>query len=95
LTSAVAHHHKEIKFALTPALNALFALVNSRSHAAPLSEPVYVRTSEDCDVPKHRKVNMATRRIVLSEKTVLEKDDSSDFSPSAGEKSNITPAVPL
>ena len=38
---------------------------------------------------------MATRRIVSSEKTVLEKDDTSDFSPTAGEKSNITPAVPV
>jgi vacuolar ATPase assembly integral membrane protein VMA21 len=38
---------------------------------------------------------MATRRIVSSEKTFLEKDDTTDFSPSAGEKSNIAPAVPL
>jgi hypothetical protein len=38
------------------------------------------------------KVKMATRRIV-SEKTVLERDDK-DFAPKAGEKSNITPAVP-
>lgn len=38
---------------------------------------------------------MATRRIVSPEKTVLEKDDSTDFSPPASEKSNIAPAVPL
>jgi len=38
---------------------------------------------------------MATRRIVGSEKTVLEKDDSTDLSPAADEKSNIAPAVPL
>ncbi|KAF4913945.1 Vacuolar ATPase assembly integral membrane protein VMA21 [Colletotrichum viniferum] len=37
---------------------------------------------------------MATRRIVASEKTILEKDDSVGASPAAGEKSNITPAVP-
>ncbi|KAH8768495.1 vacuolar ATPase assembly integral membrane protein VMA21 [Hyaloscypha sp. PMI_1271] len=35
---------------------------------------------------------MTTRRIV-PEKTVLERDDK-DFAPKAGEKSNITPAVP-
>ena len=29
----------------------------------------------------------------MSEKTVLERDDK-DFAPKAGEKSNITPAVP-
>ena len=38
---------------------------------------------------------MATRRIISSEKPVLEKDDTTDFSPPAGEKSNITPAVPV
>jgi hypothetical protein len=38
---------------------------------------------------------MATRRIVSPEKTVLEKDGTTDFSPPAGEKSNITPAVPV
>lgn len=37
---------------------------------------------------------MATRRIMTSQKTVLEKDNSTDFSPPAGPKSNINPAVP-
>jgi len=37
---------------------------------------------------------MATRRIVASEKTILEKDDSIGSSPAANEKSNISPAVP-
>ncbi|RDW78084.1 hypothetical protein BP5796_05936 [Coleophoma crateriformis] len=37
---------------------------------------------------------MATRRIISSEKTILEKDDKHDLSPAAGEKSNIAPAVP-
>ena len=46
-------------------------------------------------LPKHTitvKAKMTTRRIV-SEKTVLERDDK-DFTPKEGEKSNITPAVP-
>ncbi|TEA21233.1 Vacuolar ATPase assembly integral membrane protein VMA21 [Colletotrichum sidae] len=38
---------------------------------------------------------MATRRIVASEKTILEKDDHIGTSPAAGEKSNIAPAVPV
>ncbi|TLD25332.1 hypothetical protein PspLS_05466 [Pyricularia sp. CBS 133598] len=38
---------------------------------------------------------MATRRIVATEKSILEKDDHIGSSPAAGEKSNITPAVPL
>lgn len=37
---------------------------------------------------------MATRRIVSTEKSILEKDDSIGASPAAGEKSNISPAVP-
>ncbi|KAM7207646.1 hypothetical protein V8F20_001913 [Naviculisporaceae sp. PSN 640] len=37
---------------------------------------------------------MATRRIISSEKTLLEKDDRIGSSPAANEKSNITPAVP-
>ncbi|KAB5580178.1 vacuolar ATPase assembly integral membrane protein VMA21 [Coniochaeta sp. 2T2.1] len=37
---------------------------------------------------------MATRRIVASEKTILEKDDHVGSSPAASEKSNIGPAVP-
>ncbi|KAJ4401518.1 vacuolar ATPase assembly integral membrane protein vma21 [Neurospora sp. IMI 360204] len=37
---------------------------------------------------------MATRRIISQEKTLLEKDDRIGSSPSASEKSNITPAVP-
>jgi hypothetical protein len=36
---------------------------------------------------------MASRRIILSEKGVLEKDDA-DFKPKDGEKSDIAPAVP-
>lgn len=36
---------------------------------------------------------MASRRIVSSEKSVLEKDDT-DFKPKDGEKSDIGPAVP-
>jgi len=36
---------------------------------------------------------MATRRIVSTEKSVLEMDDQ-DFKPAPGEKSNISPAVP-
>ncbi|EXF75481.1 vacuolar ATPase assembly integral membrane protein vma21 [Colletotrichum fioriniae] len=38
---------------------------------------------------------MATRRIVASEKTILEKDDVVGASPAAGDKSNIAPAVPM
>ncbi|KAJ9157471.1 hypothetical protein NKR23_g557 [Pleurostoma richardsiae] len=37
---------------------------------------------------------MATRRIVSSEKTILEKDDHIGSSPAAGEQSSIAPAVP-
>jgi len=37
---------------------------------------------------------MATRRIVASEKTILEKDDRIGSSPAANERSNISPAVP-
>lgn len=37
---------------------------------------------------------MTTRRIVGGDKTILEKDDKGDFSPSANEKSIIAPAVP-
>ncbi|KAL8774679.1 MAG: hypothetical protein Q9209_000618 [Squamulea sp. 1 TL-2023] len=37
---------------------------------------------------------MTSRRTVSNEKDLLEKDDSDDRSPSALEKSNITPAVP-
>lgn len=37
---------------------------------------------------------MATRRIVSTEKSILEKDDSIGSSPAASEKSNISPAVP-
>ncbi|KAJ9164588.1 hypothetical protein NKR19_g1206 [Coniochaeta hoffmannii] len=37
---------------------------------------------------------MATRRIVASEKTILEKDDHMGSSPAASEKSSIAPAVP-
>ncbi|KAH8905183.1 hypothetical protein BR93DRAFT_771038 [Coniochaeta sp. PMI_546] len=37
---------------------------------------------------------MATRRIVASEKTILEKDDHIGSSPAANEKSSIAPAVP-
>ncbi|KAL8831140.1 MAG: hypothetical protein Q9191_001034 [Dirinaria sp. TL-2023a] len=37
---------------------------------------------------------MTSRRIVSNEKNFLEKDDQTKFSPSASEKSNITPAVP-
>jgi hypothetical protein len=37
---------------------------------------------------------MATRRIVASEKTILEKDDHIGSSPAADQKSNIAPAVP-
>ncbi|KAK3337207.1 VMA21-like domain-containing protein [Cercophora scortea] len=37
---------------------------------------------------------MATRRIISQEKSLLEKDDRIGSSPSASEKSNITPAVP-
>ncbi|RKU46149.1 vacuolar ATPase assembly integral membrane protein vma21 [Coniochaeta pulveracea] len=38
---------------------------------------------------------MATRRIVASEKTILEKDDHVGSSPAASEKSSIAPAVPM
>ncbi|ORY66196.1 vacuolar ATPase assembly integral membrane protein VMA21 [Pseudomassariella vexata] len=37
---------------------------------------------------------MTSSRIVASEKSILEKDDSIGASPAAGEKSNISPAVP-
>ena len=37
---------------------------------------------------------MATRRIISQEKSLLEKDDRIGSSPAAGEKSNISPAVP-
>ena len=38
---------------------------------------------------------MASRRIISSEKTILEKDDTIGSSPAANEQSNITPAVPM
>lgn len=37
---------------------------------------------------------MATRRIVASEKTILEKDDTVGSSPPAGETTSVAPAVP-
>lgn len=37
---------------------------------------------------------MATRRIIPSEKTILEKDDIVGSSPPANQQSNIAPAVP-
>ncbi|KAL1852783.1 hypothetical protein VTK73DRAFT_9157 [Phialemonium thermophilum] len=37
---------------------------------------------------------MATRRIISTEKTLLEKDDTVGSSPPASERSNISPAVP-
>ncbi|KAL8682173.1 MAG: hypothetical protein Q9186_001794 [Xanthomendoza sp. 1 TL-2023] len=37
---------------------------------------------------------MTSRRIVSSEKTLLEKDDSNDRTPGASQKSDIAPAVP-
>jgi hypothetical protein len=37
---------------------------------------------------------MATRRIVATEKTILEKDDHVGSSPAASERSSIAPAVP-
>ena len=37
---------------------------------------------------------MATRRIVASEKTILEKDDTVGASPPASQKTSIAPAVP-
>ncbi|KAK3178763.1 vacuolar ATPase assembly integral membrane protein vma21 [Lepraria neglecta] len=37
---------------------------------------------------------MTSRRIISTEKNLLEKDDRNDATPSASEKSNITPAVP-
>jgi len=37
---------------------------------------------------------MATRRIISSQGTLLEKDDHTDLTPAAGDVSNIRPAVP-
>ncbi|PSR99383.1 vacuolar ATPase assembly integral membrane protein VMA21 [Coniella lustricola] len=37
---------------------------------------------------------MTSRRIISTEKTILDKDESIGASPAAGEKSNIRPAVP-
>ncbi|KAL8798765.1 MAG: hypothetical protein Q9182_006402 [Xanthomendoza sp. 2 TL-2023] len=37
---------------------------------------------------------MTSRRILSSEKTFLEKDDSNDPTPSSSEKSDIAPVVP-
>jgi hypothetical protein len=37
---------------------------------------------------------MATRRIISTEKPILEKNGKNDFTPAAGEKSDIAPAVP-
>lgn len=37
---------------------------------------------------------MATRRIVATEKSILEKDDSIGASPPANERSSVAPAVP-
>ncbi|KAL2052308.1 hypothetical protein ABVK25_007467 [Lepraria finkii] len=37
---------------------------------------------------------MTSRRIIPTEKNLLEKDDRNDTTPSALENSNITPAVP-
>jgi len=37
---------------------------------------------------------MTSRRIISSEKTLLEKDDRNDLTPAASEQSIIAPAVP-
>ncbi|TPX08919.1 uncharacterized protein E0L32_009623 [Thyridium curvatum] len=37
---------------------------------------------------------MSSRRIISSEKTILEKDDAVGASPAASQQSNIAPAVP-
>lgn len=37
---------------------------------------------------------MTSRRIISSEKNILEKDDRNDATPAASEKSDIAPAVP-
>ncbi|EFW99527.1 hypothetical protein CMQ_7895 [Grosmannia clavigera kw1407] len=37
---------------------------------------------------------MATRRIIASEKTIFDKDETVGNSPPAGERSDISPAVP-
>ncbi|KAK7924388.1 Vacuolar ATPase assembly integral membrane protein vma-21 [Apiospora marii] len=37
---------------------------------------------------------MATRRIISSEKTILDQDDHDGSGPAADQKSNISPAVP-
>ncbi|KAF3762355.1 hypothetical protein M406DRAFT_263252 [Cryphonectria parasitica EP155] len=37
---------------------------------------------------------MATRRIISTEKTILDKDDTVGASPAADQKSDIKPAVP-
>ncbi|KAK8050259.1 Vacuolar ATPase assembly integral membrane protein VMA21 [Apiospora phragmitis] len=38
---------------------------------------------------------MATRRIISSEKTILDQDDHDGSGPAADQKSNISPAVPM
>ncbi|KAL8746597.1 MAG: hypothetical protein Q9190_001405 [Brigantiaea leucoxantha] len=38
---------------------------------------------------------MTSRRIIASDKDILEKDDHIRSSPAASEKSDITPAVPI
>lgn len=38
---------------------------------------------------------MATRRIISTEKTILDQDDHVGASPAASQKSDIKPAVPL
>lgn len=42
----------------------------------------------------HHPATMATRRIISSEKTILDQDDHDGSSPAADQKSNISPAVP-
>jgi hypothetical protein len=81
------------------ALNFLRGIQSTRANQAGAKSAVSVRfqtfsqpaTFQRCE--KHTRAVMATRRIVLSEKGALEKDDV-DFKPKDAGKSDIGPAVP-
>ncbi|KAF7537440.1 hypothetical protein G7054_g3725 [Neopestalotiopsis clavispora] len=58
--------------------------IPSSNHELTVNSPSVITTT----------IIMASRRIVSTEKSILEKDDSIGASPAASEKSNISPAVP-
>jgi hypothetical protein len=63
------------------------SIIHTRFHHKPYIITRSRSSSQNQDI-------MTSRRIVGGDKTILEKDDRGDFSPSASENSSIAPAVP-